>query len=161
MSNGVPANPHTFAVFGGTGDLMGRKLLPALYSLTRTGHWPPGSRILGVARSREISEESYRTWAAQRLVEHKVDLALYDRAPWRPQVWALLRAARATDLEGLLSVAGGAGLTADEIKRWRDRVLSWFETQRHRADHGLQYLTVEGVLAFIDRAAARVHGQLG
>ena len=70
MSNGVPTNPHTFAVFGGTGDLMGRKLLPALYSLTRTGHWPPGSRILGVARSREISEESYRTWAAQRLVEH-------------------------------------------------------------------------------------------
>jgi hypothetical protein len=82
----------------------------------------------------------------------KVDLELYDRQPWRPQVWALLRAARARDVDGLLS--------ADEIAGWQDRVLSWFEANRHKAGYTLQYLTLERVLAFIDDTAARVHERL-
>jgi glucose-6-phosphate 1-dehydrogenase len=41
---------HLFVVFGATGDLMQRKLLPVLYSLTQQGKIPEGSRILGVAR---------------------------------------------------------------------------------------------------------------
>ena len=87
----------------------------------------------------------------------KVDLELYDRAPWRPRVWELLRSAHARDLDGLLA---GAALAADEIERWRDRVLSWFEINRHKADYTPQYLTLERVLAFIDEASARVHKQL-
>ena len=82
----------------------------------------------------------------------KVDLDLYDQQPWRPEVWALLRAARARDLDGLLS--------ADEIAGWRDRVLAWFDDNRHKALYTAQYLTLERVLAFVDDAAARVHERL-
>jgi len=38
-------------LFGGTGDLAMRKLLPALYRRTAAGQIPPGSRILAVARA--------------------------------------------------------------------------------------------------------------
>jgi hypothetical protein len=92
----------------------------------------------------------------------KIDLDLYGRAPWRPQVWELLRSARARDLDGLHAGAAltGAALAADEIERWRDRVLPWFETNRHKADYTPRYLTLDQVLAFVDDAAARVHAQL-
>ena len=40
---------HLFVVFGATGDVMRRKLLPVLYSLSVKGKMPQGSRILGVA----------------------------------------------------------------------------------------------------------------
>ena len=76
---------------------------------------------------------------------------LYDRQPWRPEVWALLRAAQACDLEGLL--------TAEEIGGWRDRVLSWFDANRHKAGYTSQYLTLDRALSFIDDAAAHVHEQ--
>jgi hypothetical protein len=82
----------------------------------------------------------------------KVDIELYDRQPWRPEVWALLRAAQAQDLHGLLS--------ADEIAGWRDRVLTWFDAHRHRADYTLQHLSYDRALSFIDSAAARVHERL-
>jgi len=42
--------PHVFVVFGATGDLMQRKLLPALFHLQQLGRLPAGSLILGVAR---------------------------------------------------------------------------------------------------------------
>jgi glucose-6-phosphate 1-dehydrogenase len=41
---------HLFVVFGATGDLMQRKLLPVLYSISAKGKLPEGSRVLGVAR---------------------------------------------------------------------------------------------------------------
>jgi hypothetical protein len=82
----------------------------------------------------------------------KVDLELYDRQPWRPEVWDLLRAAQARDLEGLLS--------ADEIAGWRDRVLSWFDANRHKANYTLQFLTLDRALTFVADAATYVHEQL-
>ncbi|MCI4344098.1 MAG: glucose-6-phosphate dehydrogenase [Thermoplasmata archaeon] len=51
-------------VFGATGDLMRRKLLPALYGLSVDGHLPAGSVILGAARSTDYQDASYRSWAA-------------------------------------------------------------------------------------------------
>src|SRR6516225_4546192 len=43
-------NPFDLLLFGGTGDLAMRKLLPALYSRHRGGDLPPHGRILGLAR---------------------------------------------------------------------------------------------------------------
>ena len=37
-------------LFGGTGDLAWRKLMPALFQAFRHGKLPPGGRILAVAR---------------------------------------------------------------------------------------------------------------
>jgi glucose-6-phosphate 1-dehydrogenase len=48
-----------FVVFGGTGDLAVRKLLPALYLRDRDGQLPEGTRILGASRA-GLDAEGYR-----------------------------------------------------------------------------------------------------
>jgi len=63
--------PNILVAFGGTGDLMGRKLLPALYRLSLQGLMHPDSRILGVARTQEMNDDSYRAWAAERILKTK------------------------------------------------------------------------------------------
>jgi glucose-6-phosphate 1-dehydrogenase len=55
----VPVDPFDLVVFGGTGDLALRKLLPALYYRCRDSQLPPQSRIIGVAR-RPIGATAYR-----------------------------------------------------------------------------------------------------
>ncbi len=62
---------HLFVVFGGTGDLMQRKLLPALYAIMNKGYLAAEDCvILGVARSKDWDDQSYRQWAAEDISEH-------------------------------------------------------------------------------------------
>jgi glucose-6-phosphate 1-dehydrogenase len=56
-------------VFGATGDLTLRKLLPALYYRFHDGQMPPDSRIIGAARS-QLSDDDYRQRAAKTLAQH-------------------------------------------------------------------------------------------
>jgi glucose-6-phosphate 1-dehydrogenase len=58
--------PVTIVVLGGTGDLMRRKLLPALYHVSVNGMLPPRSQILAVARARD-TDERFRIWASEAL----------------------------------------------------------------------------------------------
>ncbi|MFI5182419.1 MAG: glucose-6-phosphate dehydrogenase [Thermoanaerobaculia bacterium] len=58
MSGAIP-NPATIVIFGGSGDLSKRKLVPALYELHRDRQLPPETAILGFARTGE-SDETYR-----------------------------------------------------------------------------------------------------
>src|SRR5690606_20068212 len=46
-------------LFGGTGDLAWRKLMPALFQAFRHGSLPAGGRIIGVARD-ELTDDQYR-----------------------------------------------------------------------------------------------------
>jgi glucose-6-phosphate 1-dehydrogenase len=55
-------------LFGGTGDLTWRKLMPALFQAFRHGKLPPGGRILAVARD-ERSDEAYRAFIRERFAE--------------------------------------------------------------------------------------------
>jgi glucose-6-phosphate 1-dehydrogenase len=50
---------QTVVIFGGTGDLTRRKLLPALYALAQDGLMPENYRIIGCGR-RDYTSESYR-----------------------------------------------------------------------------------------------------
>ena len=50
----------TVVIFGATGDLTHRKLIPALYNLAVDGELPPGVKIIGFAR-RDWSDEKFRT----------------------------------------------------------------------------------------------------
>jgi len=52
-------------LFGGTGDLAWRKLMPALFQAFRHGTLPEGGRITGVARD-DMSDEQYRAWIQSR-----------------------------------------------------------------------------------------------
>ncbi len=55
-------------LFGGTGDLTWRKLMPALFQAFRHCKLPPGGRILAVARD-ERSDAEYRQYIRDRFVE--------------------------------------------------------------------------------------------
>ncbi len=55
-------------LFGGTGDLAWRKLMPALFQAWRHGKLPEGGRILAVSRQ-DLSDETYRTWLKERFAE--------------------------------------------------------------------------------------------
>jgi glucose-6-phosphate 1-dehydrogenase len=52
----------TLVIFGATGDLAHRKLLPALYNLHVDGLLPPGFVVVGVVR-KEMTDEAYRGFA--------------------------------------------------------------------------------------------------
>ncbi|MEY4385092.1 MAG: hypothetical protein RLY20_375, partial [Verrucomicrobiota bacterium] len=52
--------PCTIVIFGASGDLTVRKLIPALYHLFKDKQMPPEFRIVGFAR-REKTDESWRT----------------------------------------------------------------------------------------------------
>jgi glucose-6-phosphate 1-dehydrogenase len=61
-----PAPPCTVVIFGASGDLAKRKLIPALYNLVHCGQgvMPANSAILGFAR-RELSLDQFRTSARE------------------------------------------------------------------------------------------------
>jgi len=49
----------TVVIFGASGDLTSRKLIPALYQLYAAGQMPEDFRVIGFAR-REKTDESWR-----------------------------------------------------------------------------------------------------
>ena len=53
--------PCAIVLFGSTGDLAHRKLMPALFQAFRHGKLPEGGRILAVSRQ-ERNDASYRAW---------------------------------------------------------------------------------------------------
>src|SRR5680860_320366 len=55
----APVPPADFVVFGGTGDLAARKLLPALYLRDRDGQLPPETRIIALSRA-GLDDDGYR-----------------------------------------------------------------------------------------------------
>jgi glucose-6-phosphate 1-dehydrogenase len=59
-------------VFGGTGDLALRKLLPALYQREREAQLHPATRIVGASRS-PMSDDDYRGRVAAALRKHVAD----------------------------------------------------------------------------------------
>ncbi len=62
----IPVDPFDFVIFGATGDLSERKLLPALYQRQLGGQFSDPTRIIGASRS-EMSDEAFRAFAAGAL----------------------------------------------------------------------------------------------
>ncbi len=71
----IPVSEFDCVVFGATGDLTLRKLLPALYWRFRDGQMPESSRVIGAARS-ELSDEEFRERASAALEAHVDPAAL-------------------------------------------------------------------------------------
>ncbi len=55
----LPVSPTTLVIFGATGDLARRKLLPALYNLAHDGALPERFHLIGVSR-KEKEHDDYR-----------------------------------------------------------------------------------------------------
>jgi glucose-6-phosphate 1-dehydrogenase len=64
----LPVHPTTLIIFGATGDLARRKLLPALYNLAHEGALPERFHLIGVSRSDKPHEE-FRTEAEEAINE--------------------------------------------------------------------------------------------
>jgi len=73
-------NACDIVVFGGTGDLAMRKLLPALFYLHRDRHLHPDTRILSLARARHDTDD-YRKLVRRHVSQH-VAKADFDDASW-------------------------------------------------------------------------------
>ena len=66
MATIIPVASFDCVVFGATGDLTARKLLPALFYRFRDGQIPETSRIIGASRS-ELSLDAFREHARDAL----------------------------------------------------------------------------------------------
>jgi glucose-6-phosphate 1-dehydrogenase len=64
----LPVHPTTFVIFGATGDLSRRKLLPAVYNLAHEGALPERFAIVGMSRS-AMSDEEFRGQAEAAIRE--------------------------------------------------------------------------------------------
>ncbi len=69
-----------YLVFGGTGDLSLRKLLPSLYLRDKAGQFTPDSRIIGISRS-HLDTGEYRAKAEEALRLH-LPAHEFDDAAW-------------------------------------------------------------------------------
>jgi glucose-6-phosphate 1-dehydrogenase len=65
----IAVDPFDIVVFGATGDLARRKLLPALFYRFAAGQAPAEMRIFGVARSK-MNDEAFRAEAQEAIVAH-------------------------------------------------------------------------------------------
>ena len=65
----IPVELFDLVVFGATGDLSQRKLLPALFHRDLQGQIPPGSRIIGCSR-RAMSNEEFQAFARKAIEDH-------------------------------------------------------------------------------------------
>ena len=76
------AGPCGLVIFGVTGDLSRKKLMPAIYDLANRGLLPPGFALVGFAR---------RDWANEDFAQVVHDaVKQYARTPFREEVWAQL-----------------------------------------------------------------------
>src|SRR5688572_27290636 len=72
--------PCALVIFGVTGDLARKKLIPAVYDLANRGLLPPGFVVLGFAR-RDWGDGDFETIAKAAAQKHA-------RTPWSEDVWA-------------------------------------------------------------------------
>jgi glucose-6-phosphate 1-dehydrogenase len=68
VSRVIPVEAFDLVVFGGTGDLARRKILPGLYRRFLSGQMTPDSRIIGAARG-DLSDADFRKLVAEAIDE--------------------------------------------------------------------------------------------
>jgi len=85
------AEPSVLVLFGVTGDLARKKLLPAIYDLANRGLLPPGFSLVGFAR-RDWTDEDFAQVTYEAVREHA-------RTKFRDEVWRQVS-------EGVRFVAG-------------------------------------------------------
>jgi glucose-6-phosphate 1-dehydrogenase len=117
----------TVVIFGASGDLTARKLIPALYQLHRKNRLPDATRIVGVART-SMTSDAFRDRLASAL--KKNEPKAWDQAAWD---------AFAPRLDYVAADATAAGGLA--------KLQEWFDRNEGETDGGrLFYLSVSPTL---------------
>ena len=94
-----PRNPQVVVLFGATGDLSRRKLLPGLFHLATAG-FIPGYRIIGISLD-DMNADAFRQFARQAMEE-------FSTRKFTPEEWATFTAC----LDYVPQAAGAAALRA-------------------------------------------------
>jgi glucose-6-phosphate 1-dehydrogenase len=107
----APRTPqdHVIVLFGATGDLARRKLLPGLFHLAHAGLMPERFRIIGTSR-RDLADEDFRALARAAVDE-------FGREPATGESWE--------GFEASLHAAGigdGLGVLRDAVERAREEI---------------------------------------
>lgn len=77
------ATPLTVVIFGATGDLTFRKLVPALFNLARRGRLPEHAKIVGTARTQHTNE-SFRELIGPKVKE----IMIAAKEKWDDTEWS-------------------------------------------------------------------------
>src|SRR5258705_6854531 len=77
-----PRDPCAMVIFGASGDLTKRKLIPALCNLARDQLLPDNFAVVGVARS-ELTQEEFRRSTAQEARQYAPEAI-------KPELWSWL-----------------------------------------------------------------------
>ncbi len=120
----LPVAPTSLVIFGATGDLAHRKLLPALYNLAHEGALPERFELIGVAR-RDQPDDDFQAIARESIEQ-------YSRRTPDPKV-----------LDGLLSNIRYVAGTFDDEEAYReiDRVLCEFDERAGEPLNRVFYLS--------------------
>ena len=73
VSRTIPVDPFDLVIFGGTGDLARRMVIPAVYMRFLAGQVPDEARIIGAART-ELDDEGYRDMIREAFDEFAPDV---------------------------------------------------------------------------------------
>lgn len=82
-----------------------------------------------------------------------IDWTIYKRSPGAKRLLDLLRAA--------VPPARHPYLTSDEISRWRDDVIEWYEGEKLLAEGLPKVLTLKGTVAFMEEAVGKLEVLMG
>jgi glucose-6-phosphate 1-dehydrogenase len=119
------AGPSGLVIFGVTGDLARKKLMPAVYDLTNRGLLPPGFALTGFAR-RDWEDQDFAQIVHDSVKEHA-------RTPFRESTWRQLS-------EGIRFVQGSFD-DDDAFDRLRQTVEE-LDVERGTAGNHAFYLSV-------------------
>ncbi len=112
-----PVEPCTLVIFGGSGDLARRRLIPALYNLLLDGLLPPNYSVIGLGR-KLMTDEEFRAAVRDGVVTHSRQALAEDK--WKdfaqhlfyvsggnddPKTYVTLKS-RAEDIEKNLRLPG-------------------------------------------------------
>jgi len=116
VSRVIPVNSFDLVIFGATGDLARRKLLPALFRRMLEGQMPGDARIVGVAR-KAMNREKFAEFVREALAEFEPE------ALENPK---MLRAFLAALDYLVVDVMGDAGWAALKAKLRPDTVRAFY-----------------------------------
>jgi glucose-6-phosphate 1-dehydrogenase len=128
----VPPGPCAMVVFGASGDLTSRLLVPALYNLSRTRLLPDNFALIGVARSDETAE-SWRDNLYGKLKSYAGSASEFNGGRVDEEVW--------NRLAGAMSYVRG-DLTKPELYQNLRDALSEAERTRGTKGNVIFYLAV-------------------
>ena len=135
------AGPSALVLFGVTGDLARKKLIPAIYDLANRGLLPPGFGLVGFAR-RDWAAEHFAELVAEAVKEHA-------RTEFRDDVWKQL-------LEGIRFVPGDLA-DNEAFERLKATLTDLDQSQGTGGNHAF-YLSVPPGAFDVAVAQLRRHG---